>query len=141
MTGTNNLTASLLIQIPARFPNIRVWRTNTGGAVPMGIVRAAVAMIRTGKIEAGCQMLQRPTKFGILGGGDISGVIGPSGRVLSIEVKWGADKQSEEQQAFEAMLRDRGGLYLIARDVEGCLEALAATVAAKAVGAGAAGAA
>lgn len=124
MTGTNKLTADLLIQIPARFPNIRVWRTNTGGAVPMGIVRAAVAMIRTGKIEAGCQMLQRPTKFGILGGGDISGVIGPSGRVLSIEVKWGADKQSEEQRAFEAMLRERGGLYIIARDVEGYLKDL-----------------
>lgn len=124
MTGTNKLTADLLIQIPARFPNIRVWRTNAGGAVPMGIVRAAVAMIRTGKIEAGCQMLQRPTKFGILGGGDISGVIGPSGRVLSIEVKWDADKQSEEQQAFEAMLTDRGGLYIIARNVEGCLKDL-----------------
>jgi len=124
-TPANRLTSELLIAIPKAFPFIRLWRSNTGGAVPMAVVRVACALIRTGKIEAGIQMLQRPTKFGVVGGADLSGIVGPPcGRRLEIEVKAGADKQRPDQEAFQGMIEALGGLYLVARDVDGCLEEL-----------------
>jgi hypothetical protein len=136
-TPANRLTAELLIAIPEAFPDtIRLWRSNTGGAVPMAVVRVACAMIRTGKIEAGIQMLQRPMKFGVLGGADLSGIMRRDVRLpyhsqrsingvrLEIEVKAGADKQRPDQEAFQSMIESLGGVYIVARDVEGCLEEL-----------------
>ena len=124
MTETNALTASLLAEIPKHFPNIRVWRQNTGAGVPMSTVKAAIALIVSGKIASGVAMLRRPTRFGIVGGGDLSGIIGPLGRRLECEIKVGRDKQSPEQIAFGVMIEERGGLYLVVRDVPGCLEDL-----------------
>jgi len=107
MTQTNKLTASLLVEIPARFPNIRCWRSNVLNAMVTG---------RDGK--------PRMVRAGVKGQGDISGIIGPGGQRLEIEVKWGRDTQNVNQMGFEAMIREHGGVYIIARDVEGCLEAL-----------------
>lgn len=125
MSETNNITAALLIEIPKRFPNIRVWRSNTGGAVGVRAVQEAIAYIRVGNDSQAIKVLSRVIKFGVEGQADISGIIGPFGRMLQIEVKAGRDRQSEAQQNFEAMVTQRGGVYIIAHDVLHALELIA----------------
>ena len=116
-TPANKLTAEILIAVPKRFPNIRIWRQNTGGAVPMDQVRKAIAVLLQGKIADGIQMLRRPTRFGVVGAADISGV-GAGGQRIEIECKAGKDTQSDEQRAFQAMIEAAGGAYIIARSVD-----------------------
>ncbi len=118
----NELTAALLIEIPKRFPNVRVWRQNTGGGIGMSTVKQAVALIRSGQYaKAISLLLSRPIKWGVEGAGDISGLHGPHGRRIEIEIKADGDKQSEQQRAFQSMVERLGGVYILARDVEGCL--------------------
>lgn len=126
MSEANNITAELLIQIPARFPGIRVWRQNTGIGVSMANVKRALALLGGGAVKQAMELLSHPTmRFGVLGGGDISGLMAPMGRRLEIEVKAGRDKQSEEQRAYQGMIVGLGGAYLLCRDVEACMEELA----------------
>jgi hypothetical protein len=106
-TPANRLTAELLIEIPKRFPNIRVWRNNRVDAMVPG---------RGGKL--------RRVQAGIDGQADLSGIIGPHGVRLEIEIKAGKDRQSDEQIAFQEMIERRGGVYIIAGTVEGCLTLL-----------------
>ena len=123
--SANEITAALLIAIPKRFPGVRVWRQNTGGGVGMSTVHQAVALIRSGMYAQAIKLLtSRPMTWGIDGCGDISG-IGPGGRRIEIEVKAGRDRQSEAQKNFERMIKDLGGVYLIARGVECTMELLA----------------
>jgi hypothetical protein len=130
----NELTATLLIEIPKRFPQCRVWRQNTGGGVGMDNIKKAISLIGAGKPAEAISYLRRPIKFGVRGGGDISGIAGTEyalygtsmmiGLRLEIEVKVGRDKPSEEQQAFRKMIEDLGGIYIIARSIEESLEEL-----------------
>jgi len=96
MSDANALTAKLLIEIPARFPNIRVWCNNRVDAMLPGF---------NGRM--------RRVQAGIDGQADISGIVGPSGKRLELEVKCGKDRQSLEQIAFERMIRERGGVYVL----------------------------
>lgn len=117
MSEANDITARLLIEIPKRFPGARVWRNNRVDVMVAG---------RGGK--------PRRVMAGIDGQADITGVwpvAVPSkpfdrlvGFRLEIEVKAGRDKQSAEQVAFQEMVKKAGGLYLVARSVEQCLEEL-----------------
>lgn len=112
MTATitaNDLTAQLLIEIPKRFPHIRVWRSNRIDAMAVG---------KNGKL--------RRVQAGIDGQGDITGIIGKSGRRLEIEVKAGRDRMRDTQHAFQAMIVKASGVYILARDVERCLADLEA---------------
>lgn len=63
----------------------------------------------------------RPLKFGIIGGGDIIGIM-PGGRFLSIEVKAPggntAKKRAEAQGQFKATINESGGVAITARNVE-----------------------
>lgn len=121
-TTANEITASLLIEIPKRFPHVRVWRQNSGGGIGMSTVKQAVALLRKGKVTEAIRLLtSRPIKWGIEGCADISGIIGPRGQRLELEVKAEGDKQSADQLAFEGMIIRAGGLYLVARSVEECL--------------------
>lgn len=104
----NELTSKLLIEIPKRFPSVRVWRNNRVDAMVAG---------RGGKM--------RRVSAGIDGQADISGIMGPSGRRLEIEVKVGRDQMRHSQAAFELMIQSHGGVYLVARDTpDGVLGAL-----------------
>jgi hypothetical protein len=131
----NELTAALLIEIPKRFQQCRVWRQNTGAGIGMSTVKQAIALIRSGQYTAAINLLaNRPIKWGIEGCADISGICRRTvysqpydvtfGMRLEIEVKVGRDKQSDEQKGFQSMIESLGGIYIIARDVEGCLASL-----------------
>lgn len=128
-TPANILTADILVKIPKKFPHVRLWRQNTGAGVGMQQVREAIGHMRVGNISKAIAALGRPMKFGVVGGGDLSGVIGPhdgkpGGRRCEIEVKAGKDQQSDEQRAFMAMCQKMGGLYIVARSLEDVVDAL-----------------
>ena len=103
----NQITAALLVEIPKRFPQVRVWRSNRIDAMAVG---------RGGAL--------RRVSAGIDGQGDLSGIAGPSGRRVEIEVKAGRDKMRPSQHSFKAMIVGAGGIYVVARDVEGGLKEL-----------------
>lgn len=111
------MIAQLLIQIPQRYPELRVWRRNVGKGIGFDSVRQASALIRHGEVEKGLALLQRPVTFGMAGEPDIEGILG-DGRWLGIEVKAAGDTMREAQYNFAAMIRGRGGVCLVARGVE-----------------------
>lgn len=103
----NQITAALLVEIPKRFPKVRVWRSNRIDAMAVG---------RGGQL--------RRVSAGIDGQGDLSGIAGPSGRRVEIEVKAGKDRMRPSQISFKAMIVGAGGIYVVARDVKECLREL-----------------
>lgn len=91
----------LLLRIPVDIPGARVWRRNVGAA----------------KTEYGF------VRFGLPGEADVTG-IAPDGRRLEIEVKAGRDRLTPKQEKFLSMIESRGGIALVARDVDGCIAEL-----------------
>lgn len=85
-------------------PDVWLWRSNrfVGEAIGAG-----------GKL--------RHVSAGIDGQGDISGVIGPAGRRIELEVKAeygrGRDRQSPVQQAFQKRMESMGAIYLLVERV------------------------
>src|SRR5258708_945597 len=59
----------------------------------------------------------RKVHVGKKGQADIGG-ISPTGKILQIECKTGNATQTAEQKAWEKMITERGGYYLVARSVE-----------------------
>jgi hypothetical protein len=57
---------------------------------------------------------------GTKGSADISATI--AGRSIKIEVKYGKDRQSEAQKQYQQSIEQAGGIYIIARDVDGFVE-------------------
>jgi hypothetical protein len=51
---------------------------------------------------------------------DISGILGPHGQRLEIEVKVGRDRLRPEQKSFGEMIAAHGGLFIEARTLEQC---------------------
>lgn len=48
---------------------------------------------------------------------DIIGVA-PNGKFIGVEVKIGSDKQSDFQKRFEAEIKERNGVYLVAKNLD-----------------------
>lgn len=65
----------------------------------------------------------RLVRFGLTGSPDIIGII-KGGRFFGIELKTSTGRQSEAQKLFEAMVRDLGGIYILARSATEALSAL-----------------
>ena len=53
---------------------------------------------------------------GTKGSADISATI--KGRSVKIEVKYGKDRQSQDQKAYQEMIERAGGIYIIAKDFD-----------------------
>lgn len=104
-TSTNDLTRDFLLAATALFPDAIMWRNN----------RVNATFRDKGK--------RRHVKAGINGQGDITASIPVTfhGRKFGVrfefEIKFGSDKQSLIQKAFEYALVRSGGVYLIVRDV------------------------
>jgi hypothetical protein len=79
----------------AEIQGVLVWRNNTG------------TIKRNGRF----------VRFGIVGQGDITGLL-PDGRRLEIEVKTDKGPVSEEQLAFGERMRRHGGVWFVARSVQ-----------------------
>ena len=103
---------AILLELGSR-PDVRVWRQNSGMAVPLSD-------------KAG-----RPVRYGVNGCADISGLVTVDGVGvrLEVEVKSASGRQSADQKRFEAMIRSRGGIYILARSVDEAVATLEAEVA------------
>lgn len=105
---------------------IKIWRNNTGQAWQgkrFGLKRGTRVVDEMGRhitIEPGDILLRgaHPVNFGLIGSGDIAGIIAPKGTVIYIETKFGRYKQTEQQKRFAKMIQDMGGIYIVARDPE-----------------------
>lgn len=98
--------------------DMRLWRSNTGSAVPIETVKRAIQFIRSGNISEGIRILQsRVVTFGVPGQADLTGIL-PGGTRLEIETKNQFGRQSEAQQNFQAMISRFGGKYILARSVD-----------------------
>ncbi len=103
---------------------LRIWRNNTGLAWNGTRVRLQAGQTirdsygRAIKVGPGDVLIKnaRPVKFGLVGSGDIAGIIAPSGRALYIETKYGRYNQTPEQKSFAAMIKQMGGVYVEVRD-------------------------
>lgn len=89
------ITSGLLVRIPQEF-NARVWRVN--------VISQKVG--------------DRFIRAGIKGMADISGIAGPGGRRLEIEVKAGRDRLRPEQASWGQMIERHGGIFIVARGVD-----------------------
>ena len=109
--SANPLNDSIREQASLRFNgHVVLWRNNVLKAMVQG---------RNGK--------PRMMQAGMEGQADLSGIM-PDGRRLEVETKTPRDKMSDKQIAFRRMIMSRGGVYIIARDLETCMAELAAEV-------------
>ena len=110
MTRESEILRAVHRAIGAR-PDARLWRVNVGAAVP---------------VSRACAACRRYTiRFGVPGMADLMGVLAPGGRMLSIECKSPSGKLTDEQRAWDAMVRRFGGLSIApCRSVEEALEAI-----------------
>jgi hypothetical protein len=99
--SANDLGTELLIEIPKRYRHLVVWRNNR---------------IKTMAVGDGGR--QRMVDAGIDGQGDYSGIVGPSGRRVEIETKWGRDRLRQSQKEFKQMILAHGGVYVEWRGLE-----------------------
>ncbi len=81
---------------------IRVWKNQTGVA----------------------KQGDRVIAFGLKGSADISGILGPHGQRIELEVKTGNAIQNDSQKAFQKMILSMGGIYAVCRSVDDALRAL-----------------
>lgn len=64
----------------------------------------------------------RPIEFGFPGAGDVVGQ--RRGKAFQIETKTATGSQRTTQETFERLWTKRGGIYILARDVDQCLTRL-----------------
>lgn len=83
----------------------RVWRQNAGAAISIDGMR---------KI-----------RLAVPGAADITGIL-PDGRRLEVEVKTQTGRQSDQQRAFQRMIENLGGVYILVRSSRDALDQLAA---------------
>lgn len=123
--SANDLTAILLVEMPKAIKGLRAWRMSVGGAYPIQGIQPVKAALKAGNARLALELLERtrPRMFGAVGLPDIDGIM-PDGRRLGVEVKWGKDRQSDEQKICQKVYEDRGAVYIIAHDVDGCLAEL-----------------
>jgi len=116
MTRESPIVAACLRRLALR--RIRAWRQNSGCAMMPG---------RGGK--------PMPVRFGEKGAADITGILrSQGGRRLEVECKRplgprggkSGREQSDDQRAFQAMIEEEGGLYLLVRSADELDEALRA---------------
>jgi hypothetical protein len=93
MMSEAEIQARIAIRLGKR-RDVRLWRQNTG-----------VGRTMDGK---------RVTRFGVEGGGDLSGIV-LGGQRLEVEVKSARGRQSEQQQRFQQMIESFGVIYVLAR--------------------------
>jgi len=98
------LVKEILVRIPSKFKNIRLWERQTG-----------VARSMDGK---------RVIRYGLKGASDIEGIIGPHGTHIEIEVKTGNSQLRKEQINFSNMIRKHGGIFIEARYLDDVIKGI-----------------
>lgn len=99
-----------IMQALNHLPGVRVWRQNTG----------AFQKTYKGKTHY--------VRYGTPGAADITGLVGPSGRRLEIEVKANEKlKPTAKQVAYGEMIKNAGGIWFWTWAIDDCLRKLQET--------------
>ncbi len=129
-TPAQSLTDNFVDAMGKIWPNtIMNWDTKMNGKfVPWGYVKQALAAIDRRDWEGARACLMRPLTNGLIGGPDITGVIGhaPGATVapgchIGWEIKT-TDVQSDDQKRVEKNLKRHGAIYLLVDNVEDGIE-------------------
>lgn len=114
----SKLVNQVLIELGKRYAaKARAWKNHTGQAFTPGSVTDAINAVIKGATFNEARDLLTPIRFGVPGQADISGLIGPDGRRLEIEVKTGTGKLHEGQKNFREMILDLGGIHIECRQI------------------------
>lgn len=107
--------------------DIHCWTADTGGYVPWGKVRSAIAQIARAPARWR-QVLAtlHPTRVGVVGGADTQGCV--HGRWFGVEWKRPGEKQRESQVLFEKKIKRAGGIYVVATTAESAVEGVIAAL-------------
>lgn len=125
-TSTADLTNKVMVAVQAEWPRCRLWKMTQGGGYPAASIKAVIGLMTRGEFQAALQLLYRSPVLqfgGIPGMPDLDGIC-PDGRRLGIEIKYGADQQRPDQIVCQRIYEERGAVYIVARDVEGCVQKL-----------------
>ena len=95
------LVSRILLKL-SKLSYCRIWPNNTG----------------VGRSMNG----ERVIRFGLKGSADIMGIY--KGFFLGIECKTGNATQTKQQKFFEAMVREQGGIYILARTEENIIQTI-----------------
>lgn len=126
-TPAQSLTDNHMTQVSALWPRtVMHWDTKFNGrSVPWAYIKQALSALDRFDIEAARSCLMRPVTTGLIGGPDVTGIIGnapgrsvEAGRFVSWEIKAGADRQREEQVKCQQAIERHGGLYILVESVD-----------------------
>lgn len=106
--NANGLTQCILKFFELK--GIKAWRQQSGGRF---IREQRVTNVIGQSITTQKGRFIPQGKAGGKGAGDISAII--SGKFVSIEVKIGKDRQSEDQKTFQKELENSGGVYFVTK--------------------------
>ena len=107
-----------LIRELSHHHTIRIWRQNTGKAVPLSTVAQARNKLERGDVSGALALLRSAPviAFSVPGAADLTGI--GAGRRIELEVKAPGGKQSEAQINFGNMIDKIGGVYIIGDNVD-----------------------
>lgn len=91
----------------------RVWKNQTGAAVGISIIK--MFQKSHGYRVPANELMKYIIQFGLVGSADILGIL-CNGKMLAIEVKTGAGRQTSEQKNFQKMILSFKGVYILARE-------------------------
>ena len=102
------------------------WDTKFNGkSVPWGYVKQAFAAMDRHDWDGARACLMRPFTMGLIGGPDVTGVIGHApgsivapGMHVGFEIKAGEDTQSDDQKKVERNLKRHGAIYILVESVD-----------------------
>lgn len=122
MSGNNSeahskLVHRVLLKIGTDYHHVRAWKNHSGMAyTPDSVTKAINLALEMRKGEA--IKVSVPIKYGLNGAADISGIMRPHGKRVELEIKTGTGKQSDVQKAYQKMITDFGGIYIVVRDLQ-----------------------
>lgn len=110
--SANDLTTAILAYFDLK--DIKAWRQRSEGRYLRPEYQHNVLGGRV-EISKGKFIPGSKASKGI---GDIAAIL-PGGKFLSVEVKFGKDRQSEDQIAFQKSVEASGAIYLLAKNWDG----------------------
>lgn len=135
--SANKITAEIQLKASEVFPDVRLWRVNTGLWAPFERVKQALYLLTKRQYSDAIAVLQkcRPIRSGINGQPDLQGFVScllRGSRValfIAIEVKAEGDAMGDDQILWRDMAVPLGVIFIEARSVDQCLTDLRARLA------------
>lgn len=125
----SQLVNQVLLKFHKKYPHGRLWKSHSGlGYTPESVIKVINHLLsylfsfenwkrqsREDVFKEVRNMLV-PIKYGMNGQADLTGIV--NGKRIEIEIKTGTGKQRDTQKAFEKMITDCGGFYIVIRTIE-----------------------